>query len=145
MIIAIANDHHGIDVKKKVIDYLKNNNIDYINLGVDENESVDYTQYALKLCDEIKKENANLGILICGTGIGMIIIANKIDGIYCAKVNDVREAELARVHNGVNVIAIGKNAFNVDKIVNAFIKSVPSNEERHIRRRKIIRQLEETN
>lgn len=145
MIIGIANDHHGIDVKGKIINYFDEKKISYINYGADYKDNVDYVDYALKLCEEINLGNVDLGILICGTGIGMSIVANKIDGIICAKVSDVREAKLAREHNGANVIAIGESIDDPVSIVESFINSSLSNEDRHIRRREKIVRIEESN
>ena len=134
MKIAIANDHHGIDLKKRIIEYLEKNNIKYVNYGCDEENNVDYVDYAKMLCDGINKKEATLGILICGTGIGMSIAANKINGIYAAKVATPKEASLAREHNMANVMTLAEYTENLDDILNAFINTVPSTEERHKRR-----------
>ena len=134
MKIGIANDRHGIEVKGKIKNYLDKENIEYIDYGCGEDEVVDYVDYAVKLCDGINKNECNLGILICGTGIGMCIVANKIKGIICGKVTTQEEATLTREHNHANVIAVGENIENIENIIEAFLNTEPSLEERHVRR-----------
>ena len=134
MRIGIANDHHGIELKKKVIKYFKDHDIKYSNYGSDIVDNVDYVDYAIKLCDHINKGNVDLGILICGTGIGMSIVANKINGILAARVVTPRDAMLAREHNHANVITFGEDVEDVEGILDKFINTKPSEEERHIRR-----------
>ena len=142
MKIGIANDHHGVELKNKIIKYLHEKNIECINFGTNDSESVDYVEYAVKLCTAINEKQVDLGILICGTGIGMSIAANKIKGIRCGKVTNPREAELTKEHNMANVIALAEYTSNVEKIADAFINTKNSTEERHIRRIEEIAQLE---
>lgn len=136
MKIVIASDHRGIKRKEEIINHLKKRNIDVEDLGPNTEESVDYPVYAFKLCNEICNKNADLGILLCGTGIGMSIAANKVKGIRCAKVTNVNDTVLTRQHNNANVIALSstESLFKTKKIVNAFIDTEFSNDERHIRR-----------
>ena len=134
MKIAIANDHHGIDIKNRIIKYLTERDIEYINFGCDEKNNVDYVDYAEKLCNSVKSNESTLGILICGTGIGMSIAANKIKGIRCGKVSTVREASLTKEHNMANVITLSEYTENLEEILDAFINTPYSQEERHIRR-----------
>lgn len=141
MKIGIANDRHGLVLKKKIIDYLVKNNIDYIDYGCKEDEVVDYVDYAVKLCDGINKKECNYGVLMCGTGIGMSIVANKIKGIICGKVSNEEEAMLTKAHNHANVIAVGEKINDIEKVLEAFIKTDYSIEERHIRRVKKIENL----
>lgn len=142
MKIGIANDHHGVELKNKIIKYLHEKNIECINFGTNDSESVDYVEYAVKLCTAVNEKQVDLGILICGTGIGMSIAANKIKGIRCGKVTNPREAELTKEHNMANVIALSEYTSNVEEIVDAFINTKNSTEERHIRRIEEITQLE---
>ena len=142
MKIGISNDHHGVELKNKIIKYLHEKGIECINFGTNDNESVDYVEYAVKLCTAINEKKVDLGILICGTGIGMSIAANKIKGIRCGKVSTVREATLTKEHNMANVIALSEYTENVEEIVDAFINTKYSTEERHIRRIEEIAQLE---
>ncbi len=134
MKIGIANDHHGIKLKGKIIKYLNKNNIEYVNYGCDEVNNVDYVDYAKMLCDGINKKEVDLGILVCGTGIGMSIAANKIHNIIAAKVNNPKEAALAREHNMANVMTLAEYTMNLEDILNKFINTEPSKEERHKRR-----------
>ena len=134
MKIAIGNDHHGIEMKFKIIEYLKGKNIECVNLGCNERDNVDYVDYAVSLGTKVRDGECDLGILICGTGIGMSIAANKMDGIVAAKVNTVNEAKLCREHNMANVMTLSEYTENLFEIVDAFINTEPSKEERHIRR-----------
>ena len=142
MKIVLANDHHGIDLKGIIISYLNSKNIEYINLGCDEKNNVDYVDYAKLLCECIKDGKADYGILICGTGIGMSIAANKISGIIAAKVNSPREAKLCKEHNMANVMTLAEYTENLEEILDNFIFTTPSTEERHVRRLNKINHLE---
>ena len=134
MKIGIANDHHGIELKKRIINYLNDKGIEYINYGCDEKNNVDYVDYAFMLCDDINAKKVDLGILICGTGIGMSIAANKVKGILAAKVNTPKEAGLCREHNMANVMTLAEYTENLEEILDNFINTKPSIEERHRRR-----------
>lgn len=145
MKILIANDHRGINIKNSLQNYLIKNNYIVENLGTDSLDSVDYPNLAFNLCDKI--DNDTLGILICGTGIGMSIAANKVKGIRCAKVSSVEEAKLCREHNNANVIAISSNLSTIKakKIIKTFIETKFSSDDRHKRRVKIIDNYERGN
>lgn len=134
MKIGIANDHRGVNLKKKIMNYLHEKNISCVDYGTDTEDSCDYVDYAVKLSDAVKDRKVDLGILICGTGIGMSIAANKVDGIRCARVVNSDEARLSREHNMANMMAIGENTENVFDVVDAFINTKESTEERHLRR-----------
>ena len=134
MKIGIANDHHGIELKKKIIDYLEKNKIEYVDFGCNEKNNVDYVDYAKMVCDSINSKEIDLGILICGTGIGMSIAANKIKNIRAAKVNTKEEARLSREHNMANVMTLAEYTNDIEGILYNFINTKPSQEERHIRR-----------
>ncbi len=145
MTIGIANDHHGIVLKNKIIQYLNGKDINTINYGCDsdqDKENIDYIDYALKLCNGINNREVDLGILICGTGIGMSIVANKVMGIRAAKVNTPKEAALAKEHNMANVITLAEYTENVEEILDNFINTENSKEERHIRRVNKIMEIE---
>lgn len=140
MKIIIGNDHNGYDLKNEIVKYLKSNRYYLEDVGCDSFESVDYPLIAKKVCDEVLKDEDNLGILICGTGIGMSIAANRIKGIRCAKVTTEEEVALSRLHNNANIMAISGR---IDKslalkFVDKFIDTSFSNEERHVRRNKQI-------
>lgn len=134
MKIGIGNDHRGVKLKEKIMKYLHDNGITCINYGTDSEESTDYVDYAVKVGNAINNKEIDLGILICGTGIGMSIAANKIKGIRCARVVNVNETVLAREHNMANVIALSENTPDYENIVRTFINTKESTEERHIRR-----------
>lgn len=107
MIIAIGCDHGGIVLKQACIDAVKEYGADYIDLGTYGPESVDYPDYALKVALAIKRGEADKGILLCGTGIGIGIAANKVKGIRCAHVTDEFCARMAAEHNNANIISMG--------------------------------------
>ena len=134
MKVGIANDHRGIELKGRIIEYLKNNNIAYVDYGTDTTDSVDYVDYALKLCNGINNHEVDLGILVCGTGIGMSIAANKVDNILAAKVNNRNEAALCREHNRANVMTLAEYTEDLEGILENFLTTKPSIEEKHIRR-----------
>lgn|SRR5574344_870950 len=136
MKIAIATDHNGVDVKKEIIKYLTNINYEVLDLSESNSPVDDYPDFAIKLGETINQKKADMGILICGTGIGMSIAANKVKGIRCAHLNNTADAILSREHNNANVMAIGKNTpiNEILKIVNIFITTKFSNETRHNRR-----------
>lgn len=134
MKIGIANDHRGVNLKKKIMNYLHEKDILCLDYGTNSEESCDYVDYALKLGNAINNKEVDLGILICGTGIGMSIAANKINGIRCARVVNSDEAKLSREHNMANIMAIGENIEDVFSVVDTFINTKESKEERHIRR-----------
>ncbi|MGX7091144.1 ribose 5-phosphate isomerase B [Hutsoniella sourekii] len=106
MKIAIGADHGGFELKNKIIDHLK---ADYevMDFGPNSSESVDYPDFAVKVTSSIQNSEADLGILICGTGVGMSIAANKQKGIRAALVGDVFTAQATREHNNSNVLCLG--------------------------------------
>jgi len=141
--IALGCDHGGYELKKEVINYLEEHNIAYKDFGCDSTQSVDYPVYAKKVAKSIVDGECEKGILICGTGIGISITANKIKGIRCALCHDVFSAEATRLHNNANILAMGGRVVGAGlalKIVDTFLNTEFSNEERHIRR---IEQMED--
>lgn len=133
--ILIASDHAGYDTKEQLKKFLKENNYKVEDLGTNSKESVDYPDFAIKLANRVIKEKT-LGILICGTGIGMSIACNKVKGIRCAKVSDELEAKLCKEHNNANVIALSSRLPQslCNSIVKIYLETPFSNDERHIRR-----------
>ena len=136
MKIGIASDHHGIKIKQELINYLNKKGNEVVNYGPDTTDSVDYPEFAFKIGNAIKNEEIELGILICKTGIGMSIAANKVKGVRCAKVTNTKEARLTRQHNDANVIAISADEplFKLKDIIDVFVRTKFSGEERHQRR-----------
>jgi ribose 5-phosphate isomerase B len=145
MKIGIGNDHRGIELKGRIINYLTSKGIECVNYGCDVKDSSDYVDYALKVCNGVKNHEVDLGILVCGTGIGMSIAANKVKGILAAKVNTPSEAALCREHNRANVMTLAEYTENLEEILDNYINTMPSTEERHIRRVEKIYALEDKN
>ncbi|QDI91756.1 ribose 5-phosphate isomerase B [Salicibibacter halophilus] len=108
MKIIIGSDHAGWALKKEIFPLLENLGIEYKDVGTNGSESVDYPDYAKPVAEQVSAGDYDLGILICGTGIGMSMTANKVPGIRCALANDVFSAEMSRLHNQANVLAIGE-------------------------------------
>ena len=106
-ILAIASDHAGVSYKKDLIAYLTEKGYECINLGTDTEDSVDYPLYADAVCKKVTTGEADLGILICGTGIGMSIAANKHRGIRAALCNEAESTAMTRHHNNSNVLCLG--------------------------------------
>lgn len=136
MKIGLANDHRGYPLKEKIKKYLNKKGYEIIDYGTNSNESVDYTEYAFKIGEAIIKEEVELGIVICGTGIGISIACNKVKGIRCAKVDNVRQAKLTRIDNDANILALdgSLSGYKALDIVDAFLKTPFSNLEKHNRR-----------
>lgn len=105
--IAIGCDHGGFKIKNAVIDYLKGNNIDFEDYGCFSEESVDYPQIAYKVAAAVSSAKADLGILCCGTGIGVSIAANKVKGIRASVCTNEFMAQMTRRHNNANILCMG--------------------------------------
>ncbi|MEG1808656.1 MAG: ribose 5-phosphate isomerase B [Oscillospiraceae bacterium] len=106
--IAIASDHGGLSLKKAIMQYLKTKNIEYSDLGTYTEESCDYPDYAAKVCRSVIGEESEKGILVCGTGIGMSLAANKFKGIRAAVCGDCFSAKYTRMHNDANILCLGE-------------------------------------
>lgn len=134
--IAIASDHRGFKMKQKLIKFLLKKGYTIIDLGPDNKDKVDYPEYAFALTKTIKNGDAPKGILICGSGIGMSIAANRVKGIRCAKVVNVKETKYTRKDNDANVIAISSAMplYRAKDIVDTFLNTEFSNQERHQKR-----------
>lgn len=135
--IALGCDHGGFELKQEVIQYLKANQIEYKDYGCYDTASVDYPVYARKVAKAILDGEAEKGILICGTGIGISITANRIKGIRAALCSDCFSAQATREHNDANILCMGGRVVGAGlaiKIVDTFLHTEFSNDERHIRR-----------
>ena len=135
--IALGSDHAGIDLKNEIIDYLKENNIEYKDDGPYSKDSVDYPVYGKLVANAVASGEAENGILICGTGIGISIAANKVKGVRAALCHDVFSAKATREHNNANILAMGARVISGGlalEIVKAFLNTEFSNDARHIRR-----------
>ena len=112
MKIAIGSDHRGFSLKKRIDQILLELGHDVVDVGCFENENVDYTDFAVAVAEKVANGDADRGILICGTGIGMAIAANKISGVRAATCHDEVTAEICRRHNDVNVLCLSGDQFS---------------------------------
>ena len=144
MKIAIASDHRGVSYKTDIIKHLINKGYEIIDCSKNNTPTDDYPDFAFKVCKEVVNKNADFGILVCRTGIGMSIAANKVKGIRCAKLDSVEDAILCRNDNGANVITFNytKDMSEIKNIVDAYIEAEELNDERHKRRVKKIMDFE---
>ena len=140
LIISIASDHAGFEMKNKIIDYLESNDFSLIDRGPANADSVDYPDFAKKVCNDIAEANANRGILICGSGQGMAMVANKHKGIRAALCVTNEMVELARAHNDANVLTIGARLVDESTAISFVDKFflTPFEGDRHIERVKKI-------
>jgi ribose 5-phosphate isomerase B len=135
--IALGCDHGGYDLMREIIKHLTERKIEYQYFGVEENISCDYPVYAKKVAQAVVNKSCELGILICGTGVGISITANKVKGVRCALCHDVFSAEATKQHNNANILAMGGRVVGAGlaiKIVDTFLDTPFSNDERHNRR-----------
>ena len=148
MKVAFGCDHGGINLKPVLIDYLKKKGFEYVDFGCFDTISTDYNEYALKVANAVASGECDKGILFCGTGIGMSIVANKVKGIRCGHCHDVFSAKMTRLHNDANVLALGERVVGpglMIEIVDAFLNTDFSCDDRHARRVGKILALEEEN
>lgn len=148
MKVAFGCDHGGINLKKVLFDYLDKKGIEYKDFGCFDTSSTDYNEYALKVSEAVANGECDKGILFCGTGIGMSIVANKVKGIRCGHCHDVFSAKMTRLHNDANVLALGERVVGpglMVEIVDAFLTTEFSFDERHERRVNKIKAVEEKN
>ena len=134
--LIIGSDHGAVELKRQIVSYLTGRGYEVNDIGTQSEESVDYPDIAKTACTEFLSGGYLFGILLCGTGIGVSISANKIPGIRCALIHDLYTAELARAHNDANFIALGGRVsyvVPVEEIINAFISATHAGE-RHQRR-----------
>jgi len=136
MKIYIASDHKGVDLKGEIIKYLSTNGINVEDIGLENYDLDDYPDFAFKVCEKVIENDDNLGILICGNGIGMSIAANKVKGIRAARAVTVDDAFKAKNHNGANVIALSSEVdlATTKEIVDTFIITKSATDERFLRR-----------
>ena len=134
MKIAIATDHNGVNEKKELINRLKE--YDFVDLSTDNNPTDDYPDFAKRVAEYVVNNTDSLGVLMCGTGIGMSIAANKVKGIRAAHCSNQEQAHLAKEHNNANIIALSykQNIDELENMIKEFINTPFSNEERHARR-----------
>ncbi|NOR49431.1 MAG: ribose 5-phosphate isomerase B [Desulfuromonadales bacterium] len=143
--IVIASDHGGLELKEVIKAALISRGMDVSDCGTDNSESVDYPDFAEKVAGAVSRSGADQGILICGTGIGMSIVANKFPGVRAALVTDEFMAQMAKEHNNANILVLGGRVLAAEKavkMVNTWLDAAYKNG-RHQRRLDKISQLEE--
>lgn len=143
--IALGSDHAGFELKQAIKKHLDERNIEFKDYGPFSDESVDYAVYAEKTAKGVISGECSLGILCCGTGVGISIAANKVRGIRACCCSDKFSAEMTRLHNDANMLCLGGRVLEVEKaleLVDVFLDTEFSNDERHIRRIAQITDLE---
>ena len=148
MRIALGNDHAGYPLRSPLIELIESSGHLVTDFGIDNQQPVDYPHFAAKVARAVSGEQADLGVVICGTGIGSSIAANKVKGVYCALCSDCFSARMARRHNDANVISLGARVLGPDlaiDILKTFLETEPSNEPRHIQRRQQVQRIEAGN
>lgn len=137
MKIAIGSDHGGYQLKENLKEYLKGLNVEYVDFGCENEKSVDYPDIGFKVAIEVKSGKYDRGILICGTGIGMSVVANKVRCIRAALCHNEFTARCAREHNDANILVLGGRVIGsglAKEIVKVWLNAKFSQEERHINR-----------
>jgi ribose 5-phosphate isomerase B len=145
MKIAIGSDHAGFELKKEIISLLNDLGIESIDYGTNGTESVDYPDIGIKVSEAVSDKKIERGILICGTGVGMSIVANKFPGVRASLCNDLFTAKMSRLHNDANILVLGGRIVGKDlakEIVKTWINT-PFEGERHCIRLNKIAQIEE--
>ena len=140
--IAIGSDHGGFALKQELLEWLKSNHVEYRDFGCFDESSCDYPEYGRAVAQAVAAGEYEKGVLICGTGIGISIAANKVPGIRAALCTDCFMAEMTRLHNDANILALGGRVVGPGlacKILETFLNTPFSGEERHLRR---IRKIE---
>ena len=127
MKIAVASDHGGFNLKNKIKQYLQQKGCEISDFGTDSTESCDYPDFALPAAEAVASGKCDRGIIVCTTGIGVSMVANKVPGVRCALCHDAFGAEMTRRHNDANVLALGEKSVEEGKaleIVDIFLKTV---------------------
>ena len=139
--VVLGADHPGFETKEKIKKLVQDMGMICEDMGTDSDKSVDYPIFAFRTAEKVLENNETLGILICGTGIGMAIAANKVAGIRAAVCHSEHTAKMAREHNGANILALGARVLDWDtiqRVVQTFLKTSISQDGRHARRRALI-------
>ena len=137
MKVIVASDHAGFRLKERIKQYLKKKKIDTIDLGTNSLDSVDYPDYAIKVAEKVAADKNLRGILVCGTGTGMTIAANKIKGIRAVAAYDAYSAKMSRIDNDANVLGLRGRFFpfnRVKKIIRVWLDTPFSGKDRHKKR-----------
>jgi len=143
--IAIGSDHAGFGLKEDVLGLLKSLNVDIVDCGTNTTESVDYPDFGARVSELVSSGEVKRGILICGTGLGMSMVANKYPHVRAALCNDLFSAKMSRMHNDANVLVMGGRVIGKDlaaEIVKVWL-TTPFEGERHLKRLQKIKKIEE--
>ena len=142
--VVIGSDHAGFKMKERIKEKL-GKTYDFLDMGTDSEEPVDYPVYAARVAEMVAGDPDLMGVVVCGSGIGVTIVANKVPGIRAALAYSENVARLAREHNNANIVATAGREETMDnpvKVVKAFLETKFSNGERHARRLKMITKIE---
>ncbi len=145
MKVIIASDHAGFRLKEKIKNYLRRRKIEFEDFGTDSLQAVDYPDYAIKVAKAVAKNKDHRGILICGTGTGMTIAANKVNGIRAVAAYDTYSAKMSRIDNDTNILGLRGRYFpyeRIRKIISVWLDTPFSGEKRHKKRLKKIANYE---
>jgi len=145
MRIALAADHAGFELKEKMEAYLKEEGFEVMDLGTHSEEPVDYPDFALAIGEALRKGRADRGVLICGSGVGACVAANKIKGIRAGLCHDTYSAHQGVEHDDINVLCLGARVIGEEltkELVTAFLAAKFTGEERHVRRLAKIQAIE---
>ena len=136
MRVGIATDHRGVEIKQELTKFLKEIGYNVVDYGTNNTDAVDYPDYAFKVGEAVAKKDIDFGVLICNTGIGMSIAANKVKGVRCARVLDEYDARMTRIDNDSNVIALSCRVGldDLKSILQVFLTTIHIPCERHDRR-----------
>ena len=143
--IAIGSDHAGFGLKEEILGLLKGLNIDIVDCGTNTTESVDYPDFGSRVSELVSEGEVERGILVCGTGLGMSMVANKYPNVRAALCNDLFSAKMSRMHNDANILVMGGRVIGKDlaaEIVKVWL-STPFEGERHLKRLNKIKKIEE--
>lgn len=145
MKIGLGSDHGGFELKEKIKGYLENKGLEVVDYGTFDEESVDYPDYGKKVGQAVASKEVERGIVVCGTGIGISIAANKVKGVRCALCSEEYSARMSRKHNDANVLALGGRVLGEElaiSIVDAYLEE-DFEAGRHERRVKKIMEIED--
>lgn len=136
MKIYLGTDHRGVDIENKIKEYLEESNFEVIKSSIKHNPLDDYPDFAFDVCKKVLGNKDSIGILLCGTGIGMSIAANKVKGIRAARCTSTDDAFYAKIHNDANILCLGMNTDfdTLISIIDTFISTKRAEEEKHLRR-----------
>jgi len=144
MRIAVGSDHRGVDLRAKLIDYLRQLGQEVVDVGTHDTKEVDYPDIAALVARKVASQEVDRGILVCGTGVGMCIVANKFPGVRAAPCHDDITAEISRRHNDLNVLCLSGDLIGeklADRLVEIWLKT-PFEGGRHARRNGKIKAIE---